>query len=46
MKFINNINYGSSTASSVDGDEMDKLIAKVADQDFVTQAFWGPSNTD
>ena len=34
------------TASAVDGDEMDKLIAKIADQDFVTQAFWSPSTTD
>jgi putative Mg2+ transporter-C (MgtC) family protein len=46
MEFINNINYGSLTASAVDGDEMDQLIAKVADQDFVTQAFWSPSTTD
>ena len=34
------------TASAVDGDEMDKLIARIADQDFVTQAFWSPSTTD
>lgn len=34
------------TASAVDGDEMDQLIAKIADQDFVTQAFWSPSTTD
>ncbi|QWD62980.1 MgtC/SapB family protein [Polynucleobacter sp. MWH-UH25E] len=34
------------TASAVDGDEMDKLIAKIADQEFVTQAFWSPSTTD
>jgi putative Mg2+ transporter-C (MgtC) family protein len=34
------------TASAVDGDEMDKLIEKIADQDFVTQAFWSPSTTD
>ena len=33
-------------ASAVDGDEMDQLIAKIADQDFVTQAFWSPSTTD
>ena len=46
MEFINNINYGSLTTWAVDGDEMDKLIAKIADQDFVTQAFWSPSNTD
>jgi putative Mg2+ transporter-C (MgtC) family protein len=34
------------TASAVDGDEMDRLIEKIADQDFVTQAFWSPSTTD
>jgi putative Mg2+ transporter-C (MgtC) family protein len=34
------------TASAVEGDEMDKLIAKIADQEFVTQAFWSPSTTD
>jgi putative Mg2+ transporter-C (MgtC) family protein len=34
------------TASAVDGDEMDKLIAKIADQEFVSQAFWSPSTTD
>ena len=34
------------TASAVDGDEMDRLIAKIADQEFVTQAFWTPSTTD
>ena len=34
------------TASAVDGDEMDKLIARIADQEFVTQAFWSPSTTD
>ncbi|MBU3538864.1 MgtC/SapB family protein [Polynucleobacter sp. UK-Gri1-W3] len=34
------------TASAVDGDEMDKLIEKIADQDCVTQAFWSPSTTD
>lgn len=34
------------TASAVDGDEMDRLIAKIADQEFVTQAFWSPSTTD
>jgi len=34
------------TASAVDGDEMDELIAKIADQKFVTQAFWSPSTTD
>ena len=34
------------TASAVDGDKMDKLIAKIADQEFVSQAFWSPSTTD
>ena len=34
------------TASAVDGDEMDQLIAKIADQEFVNQAFWSPSTTD
>ncbi len=34
------------TASAVDGDEMDQLIAKIADQEFVAQAFWSPSTTD
>lgn len=34
------------TASAVDGDKMDQLIAKIADQEFVTQAFWSPSTTD
>jgi putative Mg2+ transporter-C (MgtC) family protein len=34
------------TDSAVNGDEMDKLIAKIADQEFVTQAFWSPSTTD
>jgi putative Mg2+ transporter-C (MgtC) family protein len=34
------------TASAVDGDEMDQLIAKIADQEFVSQAFWSPSTTD
>ena len=34
------------TASAVDGEEMDQLIAKIADQEFVTQAFWSPSTTD
>ena len=34
------------TASAVDGDEMDLLIAKIADQEFVNQAFWSPSTTD
>ncbi|APC06614.1 MgtC/SapB family protein [Polynucleobacter asymbioticus] len=34
------------TASAVNGDDMDRLIAKIADQDFVSQAFWSPSTTD
>ena len=34
------------TASAVDVDEMDRLIAKIADQEFVSQAFWSPSTTD
>ncbi len=34
------------TASAVDGYEMDRLIAKIADHEFVTQAFWSPSTTE
>jgi len=34
------------TASAVDGDAMDQLIAKIANQDYVNQAFWSPSTTD
>jgi putative Mg2+ transporter-C (MgtC) family protein len=34
------------TASAVDGHEMDKLIEKIAAQEFVNQAFWSPSTTD
>lgn len=34
------------TASAVDGDSMDKLIAQIADKEYVTQAFWSPSTTD
>ena len=34
------------TASSVDGNEMDKLIAQIAAKEFVLQAFWSPSTTD
>lgn len=34
------------TASAVDGDEMDLLIAKIAAQDFVNQVFWSPSTMD
>jgi len=33
------------TASAVDGDSMDKLIAQIADKEYVTQAFWSPSTT-
>ena len=34
------------TTSAVNGDDMDRLIAKIADQDFISQAFWSPSTTD
>ena len=34
------------TASAVDGSKMDQLIEKIANQDFVNQAFWSPSTTD
>lgn len=34
------------TASAVDGGKMDQLIEKIANQDFVYQAFWSPSTTD
>lgn len=34
------------TASAVDGDEMDSLIANIANKDYVSQAFWSPSTTD
>lgn len=34
------------TASAVDGDEMDQLIEKITNQDFVIPAFWSPSATD
>jgi len=34
------------TASAVDGDAMDQLIAKIANQDYVNQVFWSPSTTD
>jgi putative Mg2+ transporter-C (MgtC) family protein len=34
------------TASAVDGDEMDKLIAHIANKEYVSQAFWSPSTTD
>ena len=33
------------TASAVDGDSMDKLIAQIADKEYVTQVFWSPSTT-
>ncbi|MBU3601082.1 MgtC/SapB family protein [Polynucleobacter sp. AM-25C3] len=34
------------TASAVEGEEMDVLIAQLAAMDFVNQAFWSPSTTD
>ena len=34
------------TTAAVDGDEMDQLIAKIADQEYVSQAFWSPSATE
>jgi len=34
------------TATAVDGDEMDRLIAQIANKDYVSQAFWSPSTTD
>ncbi len=34
------------TTSAVDGSKMDQLIEKIANQDFVNQAFWSPSTTD
>ena len=34
------------TTSAVDGDAMDQLIEKIADQEYVNQAFWSPSTTD
>lgn len=34
------------TASAVEGDQMDALIARLAAMDFVNQAFWSPSTTD
>jgi putative Mg2+ transporter-C (MgtC) family protein len=34
------------TASAVDGDEMDRLIAQIANKEYVSQAFWSPSTTD
>lgn len=34
------------TASAVDGEKMDALIASLANLDFVNQAFWSPSTTD
>ena len=34
------------TASAVEGARMDVLIEKIADMDFVNQAFWSPSTTD
>lgn len=34
------------TATAVDGDEMDRLIAQIANKEYVSQAFWSPSTTD
>jgi putative Mg2+ transporter-C (MgtC) family protein len=34
------------TASAVEGEKMDALIARLASMDFVNQAFWSPSTTD
>lgn len=34
------------TATAVDGDDMDKLIAQIANKEYVSQAFWSPSTTD
>jgi putative Mg2+ transporter-C (MgtC) family protein len=34
------------TTSAVDGDEMDRLIEKISNQEYVNQAFWSPSTTD
>jgi len=34
------------TASAVEGEKMDALIAKLTAMDFVNQAFWSPSTTD
>ena len=34
------------TDSAVEGDQMDALIAKIADVDYVNQAYWSPSTTD
>lgn len=34
------------TATAVDGDQMDNLIASLAGLDYVNQAFWSPSTTD
>ncbi|HQR83390.1 MAG: methyltransferase [Polynucleobacter sp. 24-46-87] len=34
------------TASSVDGERMDHLIAGLSNLDYVNQAFWSPSTTD
>lgn len=34
------------TATAVNGDQMDALIASIASLDYVNQAFWSPSTTD
>lgn len=33
-------------ATSVDGDELDKLAEKLAEQTFISQVFWSPSTLD
>lgn len=34
------------TSTSVDGDVLDRLMARLAEAEFVHQAFWSPSTTD
>jgi putative Mg2+ transporter-C (MgtC) family protein len=34
------------TATSVVGDELDQLTRRLAEQDFISQAFWSPSTTE
>ena len=34
------------TASAVDGEQMDALIAEIASGEYVNQAYWSPSTTD
>jgi putative Mg2+ transporter-C (MgtC) family protein len=33
-------------ATSVDGDELDALVARISTSSLVVQAFWSPSTTD